>query len=130
MYIKEQEPAMTTAPHIHLKLWLQRENTMLLGLGRAQLLKKIGELGSLKKAAESLGMSYRAAWGRIKRTEQAMGVALLEAADTKREGCRLSPAGREAVEAFLAWYDDVHVYALKRAKSLPFSVVRETPPAT
>ena len=119
---------MTKAPHIHLKLWLQQENKILLGLGRAQLLKKIGELGSLKKAAESLGMSYRAAWGRIKRTEEAMGFALLEATDTKREGSRLSPAGRETVEAFLAWYEDVYVYALKRAEGLPFSVVRETPP--
>ena len=121
---------MTKAPHIYLKLWLQSESKILLGLGRAQLLKKIGELGSLKKAAESLGMSYRAAWGRIKRAEEAMGFALLVPADTKREGCRLSPAGREAVEAFLAWHEDVYVYALKRAESLPFSVVRETPPKT
>ena len=121
---------MAKAPHIYLKLWLQQENKILLGLGRAQLLKKIEELGSLKKAAEHLGMSYRAAWGRIKRTEEAMGFALLEAADTKREGCRLSPAGSEAVKAFLVWYEDVHAYALKRAEGLPFSVVRETPPAT
>ena len=77
---------MIKAPHIYLKLWLQHENKILLGLGRVQLLKKIGELGSLKKAAESLGMSYRAAWGRIKRTEEAMGFALLESAGTKREG--------------------------------------------
>ena len=121
---------MTKAPRIYLKLWLQHENKILLGLGRAQLLKKIGELGSLKKAAESLGMSYRAAWGRIKRTEEAMGFSLLEAADTKREGCRLSPAGREAVESFLAWYEDVHTYALRRAEVLPFSVTLETPPQT
>ena len=121
---------MTKAPHIYLKLWLQRENTILLGLGRVQLLKKIGELGSLKKAAESLGMSYRAAWGRIKRTEEAMGFALLETADTKRSGSRLSPAGREAVDAFLAWYEDVYLYALQRAEGLPFSVIRETSSAT
>ena len=119
---------MTKASRIYLKLWLQHENKILLGLGRVQLLKKIGEVGSLKKAAESLGMSYRAAWGRIKRTEEAMGFALLETADTKREGCRLSPAGREAVEAFLAWYEDVYSYALQRAASLPYSAIRETPP--
>jgi molybdate transport system regulatory protein len=121
---------MTKAPHIYLKLWLQQENKILLGLGRAQLFKKIEELGSLKKAAESLGMSYRAAWGRIKRTEEAMGFAMLEAADTKREGCRLSPAGREAVDAFLAWHEDVYAYALKRAGGLPCLVMRETSSAT
>jgi len=99
-------------------------------LGRSQLLKKIDEFGSLKKAAENLGMSYRAAWGRIKRTEEAMGFALLEPADTKRGGCRLSPAGREAVEAFLAWYEDVYIYALQRTENMPFSVIRTTPPKT
>jgi molybdate transport system regulatory protein len=119
---------MKEAHRVYLKLWLQRENKILLGFGRAQLLKKIGELGSLKKAAESLGMSYRAAWGRIKRTEEAMGFALLDAVGAKREGFRLSPEGNEAVEAFFAWYEDVYSYALKRAKGLPFSVVREIPP--
>ena len=121
---------MSKAPQMYLKLWLQHEDTILLGYGRAQLLKKVGELGSLKKAAESLGMSYRAAWGRIKRAEAAMGFALLETADTKRKGCRLSPAGREAMETFLAWYEDVYAYALKRAESFPFSVIRKTPPGT
>jgi len=121
---------MTRVPHIYLKLWLQHENKILLGLGRAQLLKKIGEVGSLKKAAESLGMSYRAAWGRIKRAEEAMGFALLEAANTKRDGCRLTPAGREAVDAFLTWYEAVYTYALQRAEELPFAVIRETPPTT
>ena len=119
---------MTKAPHIYLKLWLQHENKILLGLGRAQLLRKVYELGSIKKAAESLGMSYRAAWGRIKRTEEAMGFALLKTTDTKREGSSLSPAGREAVEAFLAWYEDVYAYAMKRAETLPFPVIRKAAP--
>ena len=121
---------MTKAPNIYLKLWLRHENKLLLGLGKARLLQKIGELGSLRKAAESLGMSYRAAWGRIKRTEQAMGFPLLEAADTKREGCRLSPAGREIIDAFLDWYEDVYAYALHRAEGLPLSAIRQTPPKT
>ena len=111
---------MTKTSHMRLKLWLQHENKTLIGYGRAHLLNKMEELGSLKKAAESFGMSYRAAWGRIKRTEAAMGFALLEVADTKRKGCRLSPEGREIVEAFLAWHEDVHAYALNRAKNFPF----------
>jgi len=120
---KQEESAMTKIPSVSLKLWLQQDNRILLGFGRAQLLKKIGEVGSIKKAAESLGMSYRAAWGRIKRTEAAMGFDLLEAAGTKRGGCHLSPAGRETVEAFLAWYEDVYSYALQQAEALPASVL-------
>ncbi len=105
---------------IHSKLWLEHNGEMLLGVGRAELLRRIGELGSLKKAAESLGMSYRAAWGRIKRTEAAMGIPLVEDTGVRREGYRLTPEGRHIVDAFLRWQEDVRRYAATRATELPF----------
>ncbi len=118
---------MTAPLQIRVKLWFQRDAEILLGLGATMLLQRIDELGSLKKASESLGMSYRAAWGRIKRAEAAMGVDLIENVGAKRDGCRLTPAGREAMDAFLAWYEDVYTHAVERAKVLPF-VCRPRPP--
>ena len=50
-------------PRIGLNLWLETTEGVLFGMGRAELLDKIEECGSLKKAAEEMGMSYRAAWG-------------------------------------------------------------------
>ena len=59
-----------------LHLWLETGDGMLLGLGRIQLLELVEELGSLNKAASAMGMSYRAAWGRMKQTETVIGEAL------------------------------------------------------
>ena len=114
---------MPPRARIHVKLWLDHEGEMLLGAGRTELLRRIGELGSLKKAAESMGMSYRAAWGRIKRAEAALDMPLVSAAGARRDGFQLSPEGKKLVEAFLLWQQDVRRYALEKAAILPLQVV-------
>lgn len=116
---------MTIPARVHTKIWLEHNGDMLLGVGRTELLRRIGELGSLKKAAESLGMSYRAAWGRIKRAEAAMGFALVEDGGTRREGYRLTPHGRKIVDAFVRWQEEVSLYAMERAAELPFVEITE-----
>jgi molybdate transport system regulatory protein len=110
---------MLTA-RMHLKLWLEHDAAMLLGQGPVELLYRIDSMGSLKKAAESLNMSYRAAWGRIKRLEEALGIALVVTAGSRREGCTLSPEGRIAMEAFRQWEEAVRAFALSHAPTLPF----------
>lgn len=50
---------------IKSRIWIEVDNEILLGEGRISLLKAIGESGSLSKAAQSLGMSYKKAWSLI-----------------------------------------------------------------
>lgn len=107
-----------TTTQIHVKIWLEHEGAILLGVGRAQLLLRVHTMGSLKKAAESMNMSYRAAWGRIKRTEAALGIPLVEAAGTRRGGYSLTPAALQVVEGFLQWHSRVQDFALNEAKGL------------
>jgi len=97
-----------------LHLWLETKDGMLLGLGRIQLLELVEELGSLNKAAAAMGMSYRAAWGRMKQTETVLGAALVERTGPKK-GFRLTPLGHEVVQLFRLWLKDVEAYAVKRA---------------
>lgn len=104
--------------HIHVKIWLEHKGNILLGVGRAQLLQRIGSMGSLKKAAESMNMSYRAAWGRIKRTEASLAMPLIEATGTRRGGYSLTPEGTRLVEAFLQWHERVEAFALLEAQKL------------
>ncbi|WP_142785756.1 winged helix-turn-helix domain-containing protein [Changchengzhania lutea] len=47
---------------IKSRIWIESKEHVLLGEGRVQLLKAIGETGSLSKAAKSLGLSYKKAW--------------------------------------------------------------------
>ena len=48
---------------IKSRIWIESENNVLLGEGRVHLLKAIGETGSLSKAAKSINISYKKAWG-------------------------------------------------------------------
>ena len=105
------DPTLT----LRLRLWLEAEDGMVLGLGRAMLLAKVAELGSLNKAAKALGMSYRAAWGRMKETERRLGQPLLEKAGP-RSGFELTELGRSMAAEFTAFQDDVEAYALGRAR--------------
>lgn len=47
---------------LDFRFWVAYNNEAFLGKGRIELLLKIQEFGSLRKAASSLGMSYRKAY--------------------------------------------------------------------
>ena len=100
-----------------MHIWLETKDGMLLGLGRIQLLELVEELGSLNKAAAAMGMSYRAAWGRMKQTETVLGSPLVERSGPKK-GFQLTPLGHDVVRMFRTWYSEVELYALDRAKEI------------
>lgn len=68
---------------IRFKIWLEKDGDIIMGLGRDKLLREIGRLGSISKAAKNVGMSYKKAWSFIKAMENRLGVKLIE---TKRGG--------------------------------------------
>ena len=117
---------MPVKARMHLKIWLTRadgdavdkEGQELVGQGRIELLRRMAELGSLKKAAESMDMSYRLAWGRLKKMEEALGRPLVESGDNRCGGYRLTPAGEELATAFRRWEDEVRRFALAHAPQL------------
>ena len=64
---------------VNAKIWLEMDNKCIIGKGRAELLNRIKELGSLRKAAESMDMSYSHAWEEIKEISEAAGGPVIEA---------------------------------------------------
>ncbi len=111
-------------PVIRLHLWLETDRGLFFGLGRMKILQCIHDGQSLKGAAESLGMSYRAAWGKIKKTEKVIGVKLIEKKGGNRSGYQLTQQGAELMERFNEWFEEVECFAQKRAKELlPFNTV-------
>jgi molybdate transport system regulatory protein len=105
-------------PIVRLHLWLETEKGVFFGLGRLQLLRDIQAGCSLKGAADRLGMSYRAAWGKIKKTEEVLGTRLNEITHGNRRGYQLTEEGRRLADAFDRWFRDVEAYALQRAGQL------------
>jgi N-terminal domain of molybdenum-binding protein len=105
-------------PAVRLHLWLERGGELYFGMGRAQLLANVQRLGSIKKAAEHMGMSYRAAWGKLQQSERALGVKLLNSPRARSEGVRLTSEAKELVAAYLAWFDAVERAAQEAGRRL------------
>ena len=102
---------------MRIRLWFETDSQMLFGLGRVLLLKQVDECGSLYKAAKEMGMSYRAAWGKIKATENELGVELLTKAPGEKR-YRLSENGRLLLDRFDLWCRDIEELALQKARNI------------
>jgi len=92
------------------KLWLNRGRIQgAFGDGKWRLLKAIETEGSLRAASESLRISYRKAWGDLKKTQTALGVALVEKQRGGKMGGRtvLTAEGMEWIGAYGGFRNDV-----------------------
>ena len=88
---------------IKYKVWLERDGEVVAGNGKVGLLKMVDEMGSIQKAAEKYGMSYRHAWGMIQKMEKRAGLKLVETQVGGKEGggAQLTSQGKR----FLTQYD-------------------------
>lgn len=84
---------------IRYKVWIERQDRVLFGHGRLELLLALDRKGSLAQAAAEMGMSYRAAWGRLKASEERLGFPLVEHGPRGKRNSQLTPQGR----ALLDW---------------------------
>ncbi|AEF93370.1 putative transcriptional regulator, ModE family [Desulfotomaculum nigrificans CO-1-SRB] len=83
------------------KVWIERGSTDF-GDGLYYLLMYVKEYGSISQAAREMGMSYRAAWGKIKKIEKNWGLKLVETqvGGDAGGGAKLTEAGAELLESF------------------------------
>ena len=119
---------------LRYRLWFEHEGEYVLGSGVAVLLQRIRELGSLKKAAESLNIPYRGAWGRIRKAEEALGLPLVESSSDRQKGVSLTPEALRLLEAFRTLDELCRSDLLARVKEQGFdeldvSDVSHSPPA-
>ncbi|WP_041720068.1 winged helix-turn-helix domain-containing protein [Pseudodesulfovibrio piezophilus] len=103
---------------LRLRVWIEQKNEIYIGIGSTLLLQHIQKLGSLRKAAEALGMSYRRAWGKLKNAEERIGQPLVAKTKGKGQRFNLSPYGKELMEKFLHFYLDVENYAMRKASEV------------
>lgn len=75
-------------------LWLESDGGVVLSLWRVNLLKAIGDTGSINAAAERMKIPYRTAWQKVHEMEERLGVKLLEthAGGLHGGGAKLTPA--------------------------------------
>lgn len=103
---------------MRLHLWFERDEKIFLGIGRALLLEKIEEHGSLRQAATDMKMSYRAAWGKLKAAEESIGKPLVQKVKGKGQRYELTPVGRQLARQFMQLQHDVEAFAKSKAQEL------------
>jgi molybdate transport system regulatory protein len=84
---------------IKYKIWIEKNGKVVFGKGRDDILQAIDEESSLNAAAKKLEMSYRAAWGRLKASEERMKIKLVETG-ARDKSMRLTPRAREIIDRF------------------------------
>ena len=92
------------------KLWLSTKKAEgVFGDGKWRLLKAIESAGSLKAASAMLGISYRKAWGDLKKAEQHLGINLAERERGGDRGGRtgLTKQGKKWVAAYGRFRGDI-----------------------
>ena len=87
---------------IRAKFWIENKGEVVLGAGKADLLRAVDENGSIQGAVEEFGMSYRHAWGIIRKIEQRAGFKFLDvqAGGGEGRGAKLTPRGRDFLKKF------------------------------
>lgn len=92
-----------------MKVWLEVDREAVLGGGLERLLRLVDHLGSLSAAAAEMRMSYRQAWGMVKKAEQRLGLRLVErrAGGAGGGGALLTDHGRGLLASYQAWQADV-----------------------
>lgn len=90
----------TIRPLVRPRLYLG--NDLSLGPGKIDLLRKVGELGSISAAARALGIPYKRAWLLIDSINRSFSSPLLDTAIGGRTGggARLMPLGKALVAAY------------------------------
>ena len=104
---------------IKAKFWIENRGEVMFGGGRAALLLAVDRLGSIQRAADKFGMSYRYAWGMIKKIEKRAGFKMVETKLGGRNGggAKLTPEGKAFIEMMDSILRDLQEITKKRIKN-------------
>ena len=100
----------------HYKLWLSLKNGEgILGDGKWRLLKAIDEFGSISKAAINLGISYRKAWGDLRKVEELLGIKVIEKHRGGKSGgsSMITVQGTNLIKAYTRFHNEFESFFQK-----------------
>lgn len=104
------------------RVWINGPEGVFFGHGRAVLLERIIEHGSITKAAKSMEMAYRHAWDLVDSMNRQAKEPFVEVATGGRGGggARVTPAGKRAIKLFWQFHKDLEAFLKKEEKKLKF----------
>jgi molybdate transport system regulatory protein len=87
---------------IRSKVWLEKDGKLFMGWGRATLLERIDQLGSISAAARSMNLAYRNAWLWVEAMNRLSPKPLVEKSTGGPRGgyARLTEEGRRIINEY------------------------------
>ena len=84
------------------KVWLEKDGKLFMGWGRATLLERIDQLGSISAAARSMKLAYRNAWLWVEAMNRLAPTPLVEKSTGGPRGgyARLTDEGRRIISEY------------------------------
>ena len=84
------------------KVWIEKDDEIIMGMGREALLRAIKETGSITKAAEKVGLNYTKAMSYIKAMEERSGqkIIITFKGGTEKGGAKLTEFGEGLLKDF------------------------------
>ena len=100
------------------KVWLETPLGSPLGYGKLELLLKIKECGSILKASQELGMSYKKAWSLVEEINRCFGKEIVkkQTGGAGGGGTKLTKTGEKIVEEFLRLKKEIENLLAQREK--------------
>jgi molybdate transport system regulatory protein len=100
------------------RIWLEVGGNNFLGHGRVELLEKIVELGSLRKAAIKMGMSYRKAYYAIQSINRLAPSPLVTFTKGGKGGgmALITPSGIWSIDRFRQFEKDFDIFLIEQMK--------------
>ncbi len=115
-------------PRPAFKVWMETDDGYVFGPGVYSLLKKVEETGTIKESASSLGMSYRYAWGLVRKAEEKLKEPLIFAHKGGRSGgggAELTNRGKQFIADFQLLREQIKRVSETPLQDVVFGTVRE-----
>lgn len=109
-------------PTVRGRVWIDGPEGTFFGHGRAVLLERIIEYGSITKAAKSMDMAYRHAWDLVDSMNRQAKDPFVEVCRGGKGGggARVTKAGEGAIKAFWRFHKELQALLAREQKKLKF----------
>jgi molybdate transport system regulatory protein len=126
----ESQDEFLSGGHLVLKskIWFTRDGETVFGEGLARLLRSIDKCGTLTGAAKFEGLSYRHAWGDLKKAEERLGFKLVERSPGGKSGgsAILTGKARKLLEGYEQFKHRINRENQKWFEKIMTEIIRET----
>lgn len=105
---------------LHGRLWINKSEHDFLGKGRMELLIRIGQSGSITKAAKDMKMSYKAAWDAIDAMNNLSEFPLVESSKGGKGGggTTITEYAKELIETYTVLQEEHQLFLKNLAQRI------------